>query len=346
MEKIDFSVITAVYNTAEFIDEAVQSVIDQTVGIDRIELILVNDASTDNSLEICRKWETLYPGNIKVIDQGRNQGVSAARNAGMKIAKGKYVSFMDSDDKFTPNVCESVERFFTRYAAEPVDVVALPIIYFDGETGPHPLNDKFEKGTRVIDLDKEWQFAQNFISSTFVSAEALQNHLFDTQMPLSEDLKFVQELILRTHKLGVISETQYLYRRRTSGQESAIQGKESKRVWYVPTLRRGMLELFNQAKNQANSVPRYLQFLIMYDMQWRLRAKSIECTEMTDAERKEYYELVQCLLREVDDEVIMCQKYIAADTKAYAKLMKRNLPVSLVNLCRKTRIIKLLKPLL
>lgn len=343
MKEKTFSIITAVYNTAEFLDDAIQSVINQTVGIECIQLILVNDASTDNSLDICNKWAKRFDQDILVLNQEVNQGVSTARNAGIKHAIGKYVSFLDSDDKYAPDVCEKVEHFFVNNEKEDVDIVALPIIFFDGETGPHLLNNKFAKGTRVINLDKEWNCAQNFVSSTFVRAEVLAKHMFDQRMPLSEDLKFVQEIILRTHKLGVISDTEYLYRRRTTGQQSAIQTKETKRIWYTPTLKNGLMELADMAIKQGGSVPKYLQFLIMYELQWRIsKYQLVGCPDMTRSERKEYYSILQQLLSHVENDVIMVQQYISKDIKTYAKLLKQGWTVDILFWCRKTRLIKLL----
>lgn len=340
MKEKTFSIVTAVYNTADFIEEAIQSVVDQTVGMDRIQLILVNDASTDNSLEVCKKWKEKYNQDILIINQETNQGVSAARNAGIKHAIGKYVSFLDSDDKYTPNVCEKVEQFFIENEKVDVDIVALPIIFFDGETGPHPLNNKFANGTRVINLNQEWNCAQNFVSSTFVRTEVLAHHKFDQRMPLSEDLKFVQEIILRTHKLGVISDTEYLYRRRTTGQQSAIQTKDTKRIWYTPTLKNGLMELADMAIKQGGSVPKYLQFLIMYELQWRIcKYKLVECPDMTKVEKKEYYLLLKQLLEKIDNDVIVSQKNSSEETKTFIKLLKRGWSVDFLSLCRKIKIL-------
>lgn len=341
--KKDFSIIITVYNTAEFIEEAIKSIINQTVGINRIQLILVNDASTDNSLEICRKWEAKYRQDIIIIDQKKNQGVSTARNVGIKQVVGKYVGFLDSDDKYSTNVCEKVELFFENNSAEDVDIVSFPLIFFDGQTGSHPLNTKFEKGTRIINLDKEWQYTQNSASSAFFKAEALNLHQFDQKMSLSEDLKFVHEIILRTHKLGVISDIEYYYRRRTIGEQSAIQTKESKRIWYVPTLKNGLVELVNMAIKQNGFVPKYLQYLIMYELQWRIyRYHLIECPDMPKTEIKEYYQILHHLLEKVDEDVIMEQRYMSDEIKTYAKLLKRGWSVELLFWCRKTRLIKLL----
>lgn len=343
MKEKTFSIITAVYNTALFIDEAIESVINQTVGMDCIQLILVNDASTDNSLELCRKWADKYNQDILVINKETNQGVSAARNTGIKHAIGKYVGFLDSDDKYELDLCAKVELFFKEHASDEVDIVALPIIFFDGESGAHPLNNKFANGTRVINLDTEWNCAQNFVSSTFVKKEVLTNYQFDQRMPLSEDLKFVQEIILQTHHLGVISDTKYYYRRRTTGQLSAIQTKNTKKVWYVPTLKNGLMEIVNKAIEKNKYLPKYIQFLIMYELQWRIsKYKLVECLDMTKYEKKEYYNILHHLLKKVEDDVIMVQKYMSPDIKTYAKLLKRGWSVELLFLCRKTRLIRLL----
>ena len=95
-----FSVIMPVYNTEEYLEEAIQSVIEQTIGFEEnIQLILINDGSTDNSESICKKYQEKYKNNI-VYKYKENGGVSSARNEGRKYVKGKYFNFLDSDDKW------------------------------------------------------------------------------------------------------------------------------------------------------------------------------------------------------------------------------------------------------
>ena len=90
------SVIIPIYNAAEFLGECLDSVLAQTLT--DIEVICVNDGSPDNSLEILREYEK-KDSRIKIIDQ-KNQGAGAARNHGMSVARGEYLSFLDSDDFF------------------------------------------------------------------------------------------------------------------------------------------------------------------------------------------------------------------------------------------------------
>lgn len=103
-----FSVIIPVYNVENYLEETIKSVIGQTIGFKKnIEIILVNDGSTDNSEKICLKYESLFKNNIKYIKQ-KNKCVSNARNNGLKHASGKDINFLDSDDKWDKNVFKKV----------------------------------------------------------------------------------------------------------------------------------------------------------------------------------------------------------------------------------------------
>ena len=89
------SVIIPVYNGEKFIKDAINSVIEQTY--DEIEIIVVDDGSYDNTMEIVRSF-----GNVRYFYR-ENKGVSASRNFGMSVAKGRYIAFLDADDLYTPD---------------------------------------------------------------------------------------------------------------------------------------------------------------------------------------------------------------------------------------------------
>ena len=105
-----YSVIIPVFNKAATVGEAVESVLSQTV--DDFEIIVVNDGSTDNLIEILS-----YYKNIKVINQ-KNGGVSAARNAGIKCAQGDYICFLDADDLWHPNHLETLDKMINLFPNE------------------------------------------------------------------------------------------------------------------------------------------------------------------------------------------------------------------------------------
>lgn len=109
----EISVIVPVYNTEKYLDRCIRSIIDQTFS--DFELILVDDGSKDNSGFICDEWEK-KDSRIKVIHQ-KNAGAGAARNAGLAIAKGNYINFVDSDDWITPEMYEILYKLLRETSA-------------------------------------------------------------------------------------------------------------------------------------------------------------------------------------------------------------------------------------
>lgn len=127
-DEIDVSVIVPIYNVEKYLDECLDSIENQT-KTDGVEIICINDGSTDKSSEILKRHAEKND-KIKVITQ-ENQGLSEARNAGMKIAKGKYIMFVDSDDLIVPYAIEKAYNTAEKYG---VDVVKISSIAFrDGE---------------------------------------------------------------------------------------------------------------------------------------------------------------------------------------------------------------------
>lgn len=93
------SVVVPVYNVHQWLRHCLQSLTEQ--GLESYEVILVNDSSRDNSQGICSEWCESHP-EFHLINHERNQGLSAARNTGIKEARGEYITFVDSDDFLAP----------------------------------------------------------------------------------------------------------------------------------------------------------------------------------------------------------------------------------------------------
>ena len=100
------SVIIPVHNTENYLSTCLNSVLNQTEK--DIEVIAINDHSTDNSLDILKQFEKEYKTKLKVIDLKDKYGVSSARNEGLKIAQGNCIGFVDSDDVISLNMYEDL----------------------------------------------------------------------------------------------------------------------------------------------------------------------------------------------------------------------------------------------
>ena len=108
-----FSIIIPLYNKAVYIEKALQSVFNQT--FEKFEVIVVDDGSTDNSLQVCRDVARNVSTEVRIIEQ-QNSGVSTARNNGVKIAKYDYIAFLDADDWWKPTFLEEMKMLITEFS--------------------------------------------------------------------------------------------------------------------------------------------------------------------------------------------------------------------------------------
>ena len=308
MDPYYFSIIMAVYNTELFIREAIESVIAQDIGFNHVQLILVDDGSEDQGGSICDQYAAKYPDNILAIHQ-ENQGLAAARNAGLPFARGRYVNFTDSDDKLSSDTLTAVWSFFQEHEKE-TDVVSIPMFFFEGKTGPHPLNNKFGQGSRVIDLQKEWQLVQLSISSCFVKGTLFPTFQFNTDLHYAEDVSLVIRILLQKKTLGVVSKGKYLYRRRQRGGQSLIQKNRIDPQAYLPKLHSLTEESISYCMEKNGSVPMFVQYTLMYDLQWIIAAGEIPKGVLSAKEKQEYLDRVYKITSSFDDEVILSQNFL------------------------------------
>ena len=123
MKKI--SVITPCYNSYDYLDKCFDSLVNQTIGIENIEIIFVNDASTDNTGEKLNSYEALYPESILVIHLDENVKQGGARNVALQYVSGEYIIFVDSDDWVDLSYFETVYNIAKENNNEVVVLGAL-----------------------------------------------------------------------------------------------------------------------------------------------------------------------------------------------------------------------------
>lgn len=120
------SIIIPVYNVAPYVEWCLQSVLEQTHH--QLEIIVVNDASTDNSMDIARRVISRYNRPVRMIEHTLNKGLGAARNSGIDVATGEYIMFLDSDDWMDKDY---IEQLAGVVATSPVDMLLAPIASYD-----------------------------------------------------------------------------------------------------------------------------------------------------------------------------------------------------------------------
>lgn len=313
-----FSIVMAVYNVEEFIMEAVESVFAQDIGFEKhIQLILSDDGSGDNSGKLCDEIAKRYPGNVVVIHK-ENGGAASARNEGKKYARGKYVNFMDPDDKISPDVCSKVWEFFEENQ-DGIDVAAFPIRFFGAQDSEYWQNYKFKEGTRVIDLYREWTVSDMNTAASFIKNRVVQEHEFDGRTPVGEDLKYLLYILMDKMKLGVVDGCWYYYRRRGG---SLIASSRKKKSYYLDYMDYLVEEVQQYCLNHYGYIERYVQNTLMMDLQWKLLMQEMDPDILTGEELESYKAKLVKALQNIDDEVILEQKKIFSEHKYQVLRMK------------------------
>ena len=300
--KYKFSIIIPVYNIYDYLETAIKSITRQTIGFKNIQLILVNDGSTDRSEEICLKYQKKYPNNVIYVKQ-ENKGVSSARNNGINYIEGKYVNFLDGDDKHSITTLKKVWDFFELHNEE-VDVVSCRIKFFDSKKGWHINDYIFNDGNRVIDITKENDKCIYSVCSSFIRKEAIDNVRYNTSLKYGEDTLFLNLIVLKKCKFCVLKSAVYYYRKRKN-ETSATQTKKNNLNWYVNAIDGYYNYLYDYSVNKYGDLP-YIQSLLLNGIYNRVFA---DVPSTIDYEiYKNYYNNIINLLKKIDDKIIFSYK--------------------------------------
>lgn len=209
-----FSIIVPVYNIASYLDECLDSILQQ--GFKDYELILIDDGSTDESGKIIDEYKLKYPNIIKVIHQ-TNSGLSFSRNKGIEEAQGEYIIFIDGDDYISEDCLTS---FYTKLNERKVDVLITKITEFFPDEAikyldkdfDYNLLDKFNKDN-VID------FAFNKAQSTWPAVKYIVNRKFMVTTGLKfkenlnhEDIDYTPRLFLFANSFAGVNSHWYNHR--------------------------------------------------------------------------------------------------------------------------------------
>lgn len=209
------SVIVPIYNGEQFIHKCIDSVLSQTFS--DLELIIVDDGSTDNCPQICDEYAK--KDSRVIVIHGTNKGVSIARNIGLAAASGEYVAFCDGDDYFKENL---LERTYKTAVEQHADVVSFNLQRMSDETA---LMNENPSDPEINDLDKEtrfdmlykvvtwqtkgWQACRSIFRRQIIEDHHIQ--FCDTCGNFAEDLGFTLEYLLYASRIIFIDEYLYYY---------------------------------------------------------------------------------------------------------------------------------------
>lgn len=208
---MDISIIIPVYNVEKYLGSCINSIIGHN-NMSDTEILLIDDGSTDTSGRICDKFSKKF-NFIKTIHQ-RNMGLSAARNKGLKLAKGNWIVFVDSDDLTTSNYIPMIKEMIK---LSQFDIFIFRHFNF---SKIEDVKLKSENGLKITDISKDraMQSLSNNAYGSYAWNKVYKKKLFDNiTYPLNktyEDMFTTYKLYDRAHKIAVCNEILYLYRQR------------------------------------------------------------------------------------------------------------------------------------
>lgn len=217
-----FSVIIPVYDVEQFLEQCVESVLNQSCT--DYEIILVNDGSTDASGAICDRYCSECD-KIHVIHK-KNGGQSSARNAGLEVAVGKYVLFLDSDDFYADveilhklkQLTDEREYDFVMFKAAKYYTDSNVVDYYGDYNSCVFENDKSEIFRYMVEENKQLATPCN----KAIRRELLSNRqIYFPLDTISEDVPWIVKLFEETQSIGAINSLAYMYRQKREGSISS-----------------------------------------------------------------------------------------------------------------------------
>lgn len=255
MTKDKVSVIVPVYNVEKWLRQCIESVLHQTY--ENIELLLINDGSTDQSSEICNQYQEL-DSRVKVIHK-KNSGVSDTRNVGIEYSTGEYIIFLDSDDYLEDTM---IEKAIEVQKMTQNELVIYNFALVKNEKR-YPEPDLYGENISIKDIRKNiissynhhfniGNYMRAVIGKLFLSSIIKENHIrFSKEIYIGEDALFLLEYTKYMNKLSYINTCGYNYR-----------------ILNSSAVRRYKNDLLYQNKLQIEYILRFLKENQFYDLDY------------------------------------------------------------------------------
>lgn len=308
------TVIIPVYNRGDMVHMAFNSLLEQTIPFADIQVLIVNDGSTDNSLELCLELANGYD-NVTVLDKP-NGGISSTRNFGMDHAEGKYIFFLDDDDELSSEtILEVVDFFDTCY--DEVDMVTYRIFrYTDGVRGKwRHFRYKYLRQTGVYDLN-EFPAALQTTVNVCIKNEFENNERFDESIGYMEDQMFNNAVLSKKLKIGFCSKGEYKY----NFHLNSIVSISASAFYCFENL----ISYFENLFAKYDEVPPYLQCSFLHNLSYRMKDNILFPYHYSEEDFAKAMGRISALLEKVDD-VVLFKKFPMDDFyRTYFYTLKPN----------------------
>lgn len=257
------SIVVPVYNAEKYLDECIKSLIAQTFY--DIEILLVEDCSTDNSRQLCEQYAML-DNRIRLLYNETNRGVSYSRNVGIKFSVGEYVMFVDADDKLDKYYIQSL------FSENEVDIVVSSFIYNDKSAYKVPIKDSTFRESEIGNYLKEYstRFTSAWAKIYRSSVIKMNQIAFDENCSHGEDTIFLYDFLLKAQSIECKEVYGYYYRVDHNNTLSKIPNTYTQYIYTVQELNQRLFllgERYNWCpRNACIDITEYFLSRIIYNL--------------------------------------------------------------------------------
>lgn len=202
----DVTVVVAVYNTMPYLTECLNSLAEQTIGHDRLEVVAVDDGSTDGSAKELARFAARYPGVFRVITQPNSGGPAAPSNRALEVASGRYVFFLGSDDYLGP---EALERMVAAADEHGNDIVVAKMVGVNGRWVPEAVFERTRHDATLRNSPLPWALSNTKLFRRSLIEE--HNLRYPEDLPILSDQPFTLEACFRAGGISILEDYDYYY---------------------------------------------------------------------------------------------------------------------------------------
>lgn len=292
MNEYKISIIMPVFNDEDFIRDALDSIFNQTLK--ELEVICVNDGSTDNSLEILKEYEKKYLDKIKIFNQ-KNQGSGIARNNAMLNASGEYIAFLDSDDIFIDD--DALERMYDAAIKYDANMVTgnLKVINLNGELVINKNLPRFSED-KLITPD-EYGIPYSFYKNIFKRKFLIENNFKFPDLLRGQDPVFFAEILVSLNTIPAVPVE--FYALRASENNFGKINTHRKKHDYLKHFKVTLDILWNNNFKRLHSL--YKEQLFYY----------LNSPELNDDDKREIYLIIKDIFDEDKSILKECEQYFS-----------------------------------
>ena len=319
MPNFKFSIIISAYNSAPWISKSIQSIINQTLIFEKdVEIILINNGSTDNTHDICESYALKYPSNIKYINKP-HEGNGTNRNIGLKYSTGEYITFLDAENYLSTNTLKNILEFYKQHGE--VDIISVKPIYIN-----HPINDEAYlskyKESRVINLLEFPEFIQVQTTSCFFKKTMFDNITFSNELKLSEDATILNQKLINNPKIGIESEGKY-YINAPYETKSLLNILPNSKDFNSVEVKYPLKSLIHNSLKKYKYIPGFIQNTILHYFNDIILNEKIH-EKLTKEEIENLNVEIKNILQYIDDEYIYNKSNMDVKIKTFLLFIKND----------------------